>query len=189
MGIKQNTLSVMLQDRPTFRVMANCGVIFISVLICLLISPTRLPSMELAGIGPNWLLIWVVSWSVKRTMWQGALAGLVLGLIQDGMTAYAPSHVFSLMLVGILTARLRKERYLKEDFISIALIVFAMAVVAETVTAIQYSFQGDRTLVEIWTYHQLIALGSAVLSSLWAPIVYYPLNRWWQHIYTLEQQS
>jgi rod shape-determining protein MreD len=94
-----------------------------------------------------------------------------------------------LMVVGVLTARLRKERYVREDFISIALIAFAMAVIAETVTAIQYSFFGDRTLVEIWNYHQLIALGSAVLSSLWAPVIYFPLNRWWQYISTLEQQT
>jgi rod shape-determining protein MreD len=110
-------------------------------------------------------------------------------LIQDGMTAHAPTHTISLMLVGILTARLQKERYLREDFISVALIAFAMAVVAETVTAIQYSIQGDRSLVEIWTYHQLIALGSAVLSSLWAPVIYFPLNRWWQQMSILEQQS
>lgn len=187
--MRNEPLTAALQDRPVTRIFVNCAVTAFSVLVCLLISPTRLPGMELAGIGPNWLLIWVVVWSVKRTMFQGAIAGVVIGLIQDGMTAYAPTHVLSLMIVGLLTARLRKERYLREDFISIALITFAMAVIAETVTAIQYSFQGGRTLVEIWTYHQLIALASAVLSSLWAPIIYYPLNRWWQHMNTLEQQS
>ncbi len=178
-----------LQDRPGARIAVNCAVTVLSVLLCLMISPTRIPGMEVAGIGPNWLLIWVVAWSVKRSMLQGALAGLALGLIQDGMTAHTPTHVISLMLVGILTARLRKERYLREDFISVALIAFAMAVMAETVTAIQYSIQGDRSLVEIWTYHQLIALGSAVLSSLWAPVIYFPLNRWWQQMSLLEQQS
>lgn len=187
--MKNNSWTAVLEAQPTTRIVVNCLVTAGSVLLCLLVSPSRLPGMEIAGIGPNWLLIWVVSWSVKRTPFQGALAGLILGLIQDGMTAYSPTHVLSLMVVGVLTARLRKERYLKEDFISIALIVFAMAVIAETVTAVQYSFQGNRTLVEIWTYHQLIALGSAVLSSLWAPIVYYPLNRWWQYMHMLEQQS
>jgi rod shape-determining protein MreD len=178
-----------LQDRPGARLIVNCAVTVLSILLCLMISPTRLPGMELVGIGPNWLLIWVVAWSVKRSMFQGALAGLALGLIQDGMTAHTPTHVISLMLVGILTARLRKERYVREDFISVALIAFAMAVMAETVMAIQYSIQGDRSLVEIWTYHQLIALGSAVLSSLWAPVIYFPLNRWWQQMSLLEQQS
>ncbi|MEX0268889.1 rod shape-determining protein MreD [Leptolyngbyaceae cyanobacterium UHCC 1019] len=187
--MRKESLFERLQDRPGARVVVNCAVTTLSVLLCLMISPTRLPGMELAGIGPNWLLIWVVAWSVKRSMVQGALAGLALGLIQDGMTAHTPTHVVSLMLVGILTARLRKERYLREDFISVALIAFAMAVMSETVTAIQYSIQGDRSLVEIWTYHQLIALGSAVLSSLWAPVIYFPLNRWWQQMSLLEQQS
>ena len=151
--------------------------------------------MELLGVGPNWLLIWVVAWSVKRSPWQGAIAGLTLGLIQDGMTAPQPSHALSLALVGFLTARLQKQRYIQEDFISIALIVFGMAVIAETVTAIQFSFMGltsnpsapHRTLAEIWGYHQQIALSSAILSSLWAPVVYYPLNRWWEKVNASEQ--
>jgi rod shape-determining protein MreD len=165
----------------------NCIVTATSVMLCLLALPTRLPGMELAGIGPNWLLIWVVAWSVKRTPLQAIGAGLVLGLAQDGMTSHNPTHVFSLMLVGLLTALIRKERYLQEDFISIALITFGMAVIAETVMAVQYSLfgMGDRSLVEIWTYHQLIALSSAILSSLWAPIIYFPLNQWWQKINAL----
>jgi rod shape-determining protein MreD len=148
--------------------------------------------MELLGIAPNWLLIWVVAWSVKRTAYQGALAGLVLGLLQDAMTSPNPTHALSLAVVGVITARIQKQRYIQEDFISVALIVFGMAVLAETVTALQFSFLGAfvvgaparvaRNLAEIWTYHQRIALCSAILSSLWAPVVYYPLNRWWKRM-------
>ncbi len=176
-----------LRENPVQRLLLNCAVTAGSVMLCLLIMPTRLPGMELAGIGPNWLLIWVVAWSVKRSMFQGALAGLVLGLLQDGMTAPDPTHVLSLIVVGVLTARIRKERYIQEDFISIALIAFAMAVVSETVMAIQYSIAGERSLIEIWQYHQLIALSSAILSSLWAPAIYFPLNLWWQRMSAIEQ--
>jgi rod shape-determining protein MreD len=152
--------------------------------------------MELLGVGPNWLLIWVVAWSVKRSAWQGAVAGIVLGLIQDGMTAPHPTHALELALVGVLTARLQKQRYIQEDFISVALIVFGMAVIAETVTALQFSIIGfsypnepNRTLAEIWFYHQRIALSSAILSSLWAPVVYFPLNRWWEQMQEVEQAT
>ncbi len=177
-----------LFDRhPISRPLVNWGVTVISVLLCLLVLPMRLPGMELAGIGPNWLLIWVVAWSVKRTMFQGALAGLILGLLQDGMTSPSPTHALSLTLIGVLTARLQKQRYIEEDFISVALIVFGMAVLAETVTAIQFSLQGGRSLIEIWTYHQFVALSSAILSSLWAPVVYFPLNRWWERMGLIEQ--
>ena len=171
---------------PQTRRLLNGLVTVGSVLLCLLILPTRIPGMALLGIGPNWLLIWVVAWSVKRTAFLGAAAGFALGLLQDGMTASHPTHALSLAVVGFLTARLQKQRYVQEDFISVALIVFGMAILAETVTAIQYSFYSERTLQEIWNSHQLLALSSAILSSLWAPVVYFPLNRWWERIRSIE---
>ncbi|HEY9641545.1 MAG TPA: rod shape-determining protein MreD, partial [Coleofasciculaceae cyanobacterium] len=85
---------------PKTRKVLDCVVTASSVLLCLLILPTRLPGMELLSVGPNWLLIWVVAWSVKRTMFQGALAGLILGFIQDGMTSPNPTHALSLAIVG-----------------------------------------------------------------------------------------
>ena len=179
---------------PGLRRFLNWAVIVVSVVICLLVLPMRLPGMELLGVAPNWMLIWVVVWSVNRTVWEGAIAGTVLGMIQDGMTTHDPTNVISLVLVGILTARIRKQRYIQEDFISIALIVFGMAVLAETAIALQFSLgslqQGNLnypSLSEIWIFHQQIALCSAILSSLWAPVIYYPLKRWWRMIETVEQ--
>lgn len=169
-------------------------VIVTSVLLCLLALPTRFPGMELFGIGPNWLLIWVVAWSVKRSAFQGAVAGLILGLLQDGMSSGHPTHAWSLIVVGVMTALLQKQRYIQEDFISVALIVFGMAAIAETVMAIQFSIaslppHGESavpTLSEIWTYHQRVTLASALLSSLWAPVLYFPLERWWEKIRSIE---
>lgn len=177
---------------PYARQALNAGVTLGSVLLCLLILPTRFPGMELLNVGPNWLLIWVVAWSINRTVFEGAIAGLILGLLQDGMTSPHPTHALGLVIVGALTARLQKQRYIQEDFISIALIVFGMAVLAETITAIQFSLQSfgsttSRYLGSIWVYHQRIALSSAILSSLWAPAVYYPLNRWWEWFAEVEQ--
>ncbi|MCX7596803.1 MAG: rod shape-determining protein MreD [Fischerella sp.] len=174
---------------PRFRLITNWIVIFGSAILCLLMLPTRLPGMELLGIGPNWLLIWVVAWSVKRTPLQGALAGIVLGLLQDAITLPDPTHALSLGAVGFFTALLQKQRFIQEDFISIALIVFGMVVLAETIFASQLTFMGDRNITDIWTYYQKVALASAIVSSLWAPVVYYPLNRWWQRLKLAQQQS
>lgn len=135
--------------------------------------------MELLGIGPNWLLIWLVTWSLRHSLLQSAIAGLILGLIQDGMTGFYPSHIIGFGCIGFLTAWIGKQRYLQEGLISLLLLVFAMAVVAETATAIQYSLSGMRPLAEIWQEYQRIALSSAILTSLWAPALYYPLNYWW----------
>ncbi|GBF81208.1 rod shape-determining protein MreD [Aphanothece sacrum] len=160
--------------------LVNYFVIAGSALLCFLLTPTRLPGMELLGIGVNWILIWVVVWSLKRTIFQGVMAGLVMGLIQDGLTGAYPSHVFSLVLVGLVTARLQKQRYIQEDFISVALIVFGMVILSETMMAAQYIVRGIRPLNAIWTDYQRLVLSSAILSSLWAPVLYYPLNHWWE---------
>jgi rod shape-determining protein MreD len=173
--------------KPQTRQIVDYLLMFGSVLLCLMMLPARLPGMELLGIGPNWLLIWVVAWSVKRNAWQGALAGVVLGLFQDGMTASNPTHALSLGLVGFLTGLMQKQRFIQEDFISIALIVFVMAVFSEALFASQLVLAGDRNTHDIWAYFQQVALASAILSSLWAPVVYYPLNRWWQKLKLAEQ--
>jgi rod shape-determining protein MreD len=164
------------------RKLINYLVIFGSVFLCLLLLPLRISGMELLGIAPHWTVIWVVSWSVKRTVFAGAIAGITLGILQDALTGNSPTHIIPLLVVGVLTAQLQKDRYLREDFISIALIAFVMVMIAETLTAVQYVFQGIRSFEAIWSHYQQIVLTSAILSSLWAPVVYYPLNIWWQQI-------
>ena len=164
------------------RQILNSIVTVISVIICVLAVLAPIPGLELFGIKPNWLLIWLVAWSLKRSLFSAAIAGLVLGLILDGMTASAPTHIFSFMLVGILTVLLYRHlmKKMQEDFVSVALIVFGMAILVETIRALQFSQMGDRSLVDLWLYQQQVALSSAILSSLWAPVIYFPLNRWWE---------
>jgi rod shape-determining protein MreD len=83
--------------------------------------------------------------------------------------------------VGVLTAKLEKERFVQEDFITVAIVVFVMTMIGETVMAVQFSLIKDGpSLAQIWSYHPKILLSSAILSSLWAPILYWPLNKVWQ---------
>ncbi|WP_299489218.1 rod shape-determining protein MreD [Acaryochloris sp. IP29b_bin.137] len=163
----------------------NAAVVVGSVMLCALMLILRLPVMVLSGIGPNWLLVWVVTWSIKRTSVEGVLAGICLGLIQDGLTAAQPTHTVGLALVGLLTGRLNKKRFIQEDFISIALIVFAMALMVEAVAAIQFGLGGTHRLEDVWLHFRQMALSSGILSSLWAPVVYFPLNRWWTRYHRL----
>jgi rod shape-determining protein MreD len=170
----------------------NALVIGLSVLICALLVPTRWPGMELINIAPNWLMMWVVAWSVKRSVWAGMVAGIVLGAIQDGLSgSHMPSHIFSLVAVGVLTALLQKQRYIQEEVVSIAIITFFMTGVAEAVTAIQYILQTRTSFADIasspiWLRYQQVALASAILSSLWMPVLYYPLNCWWEKVESVE---
>lgn len=168
------------------RQILNGLVIVGSILLCIFFSLSRLPGMELLGIGPDWLMMWLVAWSVKRTVFQGVVAGFTLGLIQDGMTSSYPSHVIVLVLIGYVTARMQKQRYIKEDLMSVVLIVFMMSLLSEALLALQYTILQIRPLEQIWMDYQQIALSSAILSSLWTPVLYYPLNNWWDNIKALE---
>jgi rod shape-determining protein MreD len=165
---------------PWIRQIQNWAVTVGSALICSMLLLTRFPGMELLGIAPNWMAIWVVAWSVKRKPYQGILAGLAAGFLLDGMTRPEPTHTIGLALVGFLTASLQKSRYIQEDFISVASIVFGMVLVAETVMAVQFLLVGDRDFAVIWQNYQIISLASALLSSLWAPVIYVPLKLLWQ---------
>jgi rod shape-determining protein MreD len=153
-----------------------------SVLLCALLSFARLPGMELLGIGPNWLLIWVVVWSLQRSTLPGVIAGLALGWIQDGLTSTYPSHALTLSLVGFLAARLGKNRRLRDNFIALIWIVFVLAGLAEIATALQYVLQKVRSPIDIWRDCERIALSSAILSSLWAPAFAYPFNSCWEKL-------
>ncbi|MEA5599445.1 rod shape-determining protein MreD [Rivularia sp. UHCC 0363] len=185
----KKSLKPLSRWNPSLRQIADWAIITGSVLLCLFLLPNRFPGMELVGITANWLLIWVVAWSVKRSAFQGAFAGIVLGLLQDAMTSSQPTHALSLGLVGFLIGLFQKQRFIQEDFISIALIVFGMAILSDTIFALQIIAKGTANSDVIWAYYQKVTLASAILSSLWAPVVYYPLNRWWQQLKLAEQSS
>ncbi|MBD2151469.1 rod shape-determining protein MreD [Pseudanabaena sp. FACHB-1277] len=166
----------------------NWSITTLSIAVCVLAMYTRLPGMTLMGIAPNWLLIWLVAWSVNRPVLLAVMAGIALGLVQDSMTVVqadglnaVPTHMIGLAIASGLTSLLQKQRYVQEDFISIALIVFGMAVIVETMHAIQLVYMGSDANT-IWLLHQRIALGSAIVSSLWSPVVYFPLSRWWRSL-------
>ncbi|CCH95016.1 conserved membrane hypothetical protein [Microcystis aeruginosa PCC 9432] len=162
------------------RFILNILVTIASLLLCTFLSLMRLPGMEILGIAPNWLLIWLVSWSLNRSCLDSVVAGLAIGAIQDSLTSNYPSHIMVFGLIGFLTSRLHRQRYLKEELIAVVLIVFVMTLIADGAIAFQYYLQGGKNLADLWFDYQRIGLTSALLSSLWTPLLYYPLQQWWR---------
>ena len=165
--------------RRAFDIIKTINLIFIivSVVICSMLMLADIPGMELLETNPNWLLIWVVTWSIRRTIWQGAIAGLLIGWIYDGLTVTPPSHVLSLIAVGMLTAGLQKQKYIGEDFITIAFLVFFMTSLAEAIYAWQYAREHVISFSEVARKYQQVTIISAIITSLWSPAFYYPFNR------------
>jgi rod shape-determining protein MreD len=156
---------------------------FGSALICSMAQWGSLPGWELVGVNADWSLIWVIVWSIKRPIFQATSAGLLMGLVQDGMVGTLqsgafPTHSFGLALVGLLTSLLYQKRLLREDAIVLVLLTFTMTVLNETTIAIQRTLLASQEIVQVWNHHQEVALASALVSALWAPLVYWAAQRW-----------
>jgi len=156
-----------------YRFVLNILVTIASLLLCAFLSLMRLPGMEILGIAPNWLLIWLVSWSLNRSCLDSVVAGLALGAIQDSLTSNYPSHIMVFGLIGFLTSRLHRQRYVKEELIAVVLIVFVMTLIADGAIAFQYYLQGGKNLADLWIDYQRIAslLLCLVVSGLPSSII------------------
>ncbi len=184
---------------PLLRTGLDLLVLIGSVGLCLLLLPTRLPGMEIIGVGPSWLVMWTIAWSLKRSIWHAATAGVVLGLIQDAMTfpttatlGTMPTHVLSLTTVGVLTFWLHKRRYLSDTILSVTIATFFLTIISELISGLQYLFQitieqspaaSIDSFSYLWTNQSPVILLAAILSGLWMPILYYPLHLWWQNMF------
>jgi rod shape-determining protein MreD len=184
---------------PLARNGLHIAVVIASVSLCLFLLPTRIPGMEILGTGPSWLVMWTIAWSLHRSILSAATAGIVLGLIQDGMTFPAnatigivPTHVLSLTIVSVLAFYLHKRRYLDDTILSASIAAFMLTIVSECITGIQYLLETaiQRSPVAsmdglnyFWTNQSQVVLIAAILSGLWMPILYYPLHLWWQKMF------
>lgn len=176
----------------------NLIITLLSLLVCLWLSLVRIPGLELFEITPNWVLIWLVSWSIKRSLLEAVVGGLCCGLMLDGLTVSEPSNIFPFVIVAVLTVFIYKRiiKKIQEDFISVALIVFGMAILVELIRSLQLinfefsdfsQFFADckqffANFQQFWQHQQRAALLTAILSSLWLGVIYLPLNLWWAFI-------
>ncbi|NJK35818.1 MAG: rod shape-determining protein MreD [Oscillatoriales cyanobacterium SM2_2_1] len=152
-----------------------------SVFLCACATYVQLPGMNLMGVTPNWMLIWLVTWSRRYPVLVAVVTGVSLGLVQDALVGgdWVPTHALGLAIAGGVTAWSQRQNFMREDLISIALLVFVGAVGIETLLGIQFWVLGQ-DFGDLWPKQQRLALTSAVLSSLWMPLLYVPLNAWWR---------
>jgi rod shape-determining protein MreD len=161
----------------------NFCILLGAIFLCAVLQLYPLPGITLMDVQPNWLLIGVVTWSAKRSSIQGIVAGITLGWIQDGLTTNHPTHALGLAIAGFLTSRVDKQRLINEDFISAALLVFFLALLVEATLAGQFALRGNWNSEALWLHLQRVGLSSAILSSLCTPLLYVPLNRWWDELH------
>ncbi len=167
----------------------HSAIIISSVLGCSVLHLLHIPGMLLLNVTPDWLLIWVVVWSLGRSPIVGTAAGISLGWIQDGLTSGTPTHALGLGVVGFVLGSINQNRALDRDCLVGALFVFAASILVETVYALQLLIQGDWPWSLLWLHWQKVVLSSAIISSLWAPVLFVPLTYWWKRFALLLEQQ
>jgi len=79
-----------------------------ALLVPLLLLAAPAP-LQLAGVGPSWPVLWLLPWALADGRRSGALAGLALGLLLDGLHGGGPSQAPVLALLGWWWGRLGRE--------------------------------------------------------------------------------
>jgi rod shape-determining protein MreD len=164
----------------------------ISAVICVLLLPTRFPGMEVLGIGPSWLVMWLVVWTLNRSFWSAVIAAAILGGIQDGMTivdvgvgGVTLSHIVSLVGVAATIKFLQKRQFVKNNLGGAIVLVVTMTIWSEVISGIQHLLDfahlqfplgAGLDLGTIWQIQSRTVLIAAILGSIWMPVLYYPLK-------------
>ena len=72
---------------------------------------------EIEGVGPSWVLLWLLPWAIEKGPLAGGFAGLCLGLLLDGFFLEGATNIPSLILIGFCWGRLAlKGPSIKKSF-------------------------------------------------------------------------
>jgi rod shape-determining protein MreD len=71
-----------------------------SALLVPLVSLASPAWLKLAGVPPDWAVLWLLPWALVDGRLSGALAGLAIGLLLDATVPGAVSQIPGLMLLG-----------------------------------------------------------------------------------------
>jgi rod shape-determining protein MreD len=157
----------------------NSIVIVGSVVLCTILGLTRLPGMELMGIGPNWFVIWLSIWCLDRTLIQAILAGFCLGWIQDSLSAPWPSHTIGMVIVSMGFHFCFTHRFWKSDVLFLPLLVMGGVVINDGILSILFSLQDGQPILQVWQQRPQLFWISPLLSAIWTPAFFWPLRQWW----------
>jgi len=95
------------------------------ILICFVIQTTIIPSIKLANVGPNLLLVVVVSYSYLRGRKEGMLIGFGTGILYDIIFgSLIGVNAFCFMLIGFLIGFFNRI-YINQDYIVPLLLIMA----------------------------------------------------------------
>lgn len=142
-----------------------CGATGLAVPLLTLASPAFL---KIAGVSPSWAVLWLLPWALVDGPASGAIAGLCLGLVLDGLHLGLASEVPALMLLGWWWGRIGRRGVPIERSYNLGLLALLGALLLGGSVLLQLFWSGQLPLVAAGL-HTLVA--QSLITALLAPVL------------------
>jgi len=136
-----------------------------ALLVPLLVLASPAP-LQLAGVPPSWAVLWLLPWALVDGPLSGALAGLALALVLDGLHPGPLTQVPVLVVLGWWWGRLGRKAPPLERSFSLGLLALLGAALLGGSLWLQQLWWGE---VNAAALHTLLA--QTLLTGLLAPLV------------------
>ena len=122
--------------------------------------------LQLGGVGPAWSVLWLLPWALMEGPGSGALAGLALALVLDGLHLGPVSEIPALVVLGWWWGRLGRKGLPIERSFSLGLLALLGAALLGLTLILQGAWLGQLTAPVLYTW-----LAQTLLTALLAPMV------------------
>jgi rod shape-determining protein MreD len=156
-----------------------CGATGLAVPLLTLASPGFL---TIAGVGPSWAVLWLLPWALVDGPASGAVAGLALGLVLDGLHLGSATQVPVLLLLGWWWGRLGRRGAPIERSFNLGLLALLGTALLGASLLLQLHGQGAM-LQPLARLHTLVA--QSLITALLAPMVCSLLLLRWRQVASL----
>lgn len=126
--------------------------------------------LKLAGVPPSWAVLWLLPWALVEGPLSGALAGLGLGLMLDGLNLGGASQIPALVLLGWWWGRMARNGPPLERSFSLGLLALVGTLLLNLSLMLQFALGGSPP--ELLRLSGLsILLAQTLLTGLLAPMI------------------
>ena len=153
-----------------------CGATGLAVPLLTLASPALL---KLGGVPPSWAVLWLLPWALVDGPASGAIAGLALGLVLDGLHLGPASEVPALALLGWWWGRLGRRGVPIERSFSLGLLALLGTGLLGASLLLQQYWLGALP-VPLVGVHTLVA--QSLITALLAPVLCSLLLLRWRRV-------
>jgi rod shape-determining protein MreD len=153
-----------------------CGATGLVVPLLTLASPALL---KLGGVPPSWAVLWLLPWALVDGPASGAIAGLALGLVLDGLHLGSASEVPALALLGWWWGRLGRRGVPIERSFSLGLLALLGTGLLGASLLLQQHWLGALPMPLVGA-HTLVA--QSLITALLAPVLCSLLLLRWRRV-------